>query len=243
MMIHRSIACLIVLAAPLLLSGCGGTRSLLAVRESGDRNFYWGQYDEALADYKEYVDRQPGNAQVHHMLGNTYLKQGETGLAREQLFLAHTLRVEDDEIFRSLAEGLYQDKRFDDLNRLLRTRTIDRGRMDDWALLAEYAQRQGDRDEAQRGWLTAAQVDGGRSVRPQLGLAKLYSEVGDKTRARQRLAMAYWIDPKNAEVNQLIRANNEIPGPTFAQPPAEMGAPSAVASPEATEAAPESKAP
>jgi predicted Zn-dependent protease len=155
------------------------------------------------------------------MLGNTYVKLGETGMGAEQLKLAHTLKLEDDEIFASLCEGLYADKKFDDLNRALRERTIDRGRMQDWALVAKYAERLGDQDEAQRAWLTAAKVDGGKSAIPQLGLARLYAKVGDTARARQRIAMAYFCDPLNGEVVAAAKAMGEIPGPTFGVMPEE----------------------
>lgn len=230
----RLVVSIALLGSALLLSGCK-TRSLTAVRESGDWWFKQGDYSAAKAEYLEYAERSPGNAHVHHMLGNSYVKLGETGMGREQLYVAHTLRVEDDQVFADLCEALYQDKKYDDLNRLLRTRTIDRGRMKDWALLATYADKLNDRDEAQRGWLTAAQVDGGQSVEPQLGLAKLYAKVGDRDRARRRLAMAYAIDPKNAEVLNLIREIGEIPGPTFAITPEELtpGGPAAESRPGA----------
>lgn len=228
MLRHSSLRCTVRVAVSLalagsvlLLSGCK-TRSLSAVRESGDWWFKQGDYSAAKAEYMEYTERSPGNAHVHHMLGNSYVKLGETGMGREQLYVAHTLRVEDDKVFADLCEALYQDKKYDDLNRLLRSRTIDRGRMQDWALLAIYADKLNDRDEAQRGWLTAAQVDGGQSVVPQLGLAKLYAKVGDRERARRRLGMAYAIDPKNPEVLNLIREIGEIPGQTFAVTPEEL---------------------
>ncbi len=215
------IVCSLGLAALVCAAGGCASRSLVAVREAGDQHFFYGEYPAALEDYKEYIDRSPGNAHVHHMLGNTYVKLGETGLGAEQLKLAHTLRLEDDAIFASLCEGLYADKKFDDLNRALRERTIDRGRMQDWALLAKYAERLGDQDEAQRAWLTAARVDGGTSAIPQLGLARLYSKVGDRGRARQRIAMAYFCDPLNADVIAAAKEMGEIPGPTFGVMPEE----------------------
>jgi Flp pilus assembly protein TadD len=207
--------------AAFMLGGCQ-TRSLVAVRESGDGHFRAGRFDSAVEDYQEYVDRSPGNAHVHQMLGNTYVKLGYAGLGCEQLKVAHTLRMEDDEIFADLCAGLYADKKFDDLNHFLRERTIGRGRMQDWSLRAEYADRLGDQDEAQRAWLTAAQVDGGKSAVPQLGLAKLYMKVGDQQRARKRLAMAYYCDPNNAEINALARQINEVPGPTYGVIPEEQ---------------------
>lgn len=214
----------LTLGLALLVGALGGcqTRSLVAVRDSGDQHFRYAEYDAALAEYQEYIDRNPGNAHVHHMMGNTYLKLNRPGLAVEQLKLAHTLRLEDDDIFASLAAGLYMDKKFDDLNRLLRARTVGRGRMQDWALLAEYADRLGDQDEAQRAWLTAAKVDGGKSVLPQLSLAKLYMRVGDRDRARKRLAMAYYLEPTNAEIKTLARQLSDVPGPTYGVVPEEQ---------------------
>jgi tetratricopeptide (TPR) repeat protein len=224
-MMRIRLACVAVglAGAALWMTGCGA-RSLVAVRETGDQHFQYREYNEAIADYKEYIDRNPGNAHVHQMLGNAYIKVGQTGLGCEQLKLAHALRLEDDEIFADLCKGLYADKKYDDLNRALRERTIGRGRMQDWALLAAYAEKLGDQDEAQRAWLTAAQVDGGKSAVPQLGLAKLYMKVGDKDRARKRLAMAYYCDPTNAEITNLAKELNEIPGPTYGVVPEEQGA-------------------
>lgn len=226
----RQLAASLVLTAGLLSLGGCGARSLVAVRDAGDQHYRYGEYDAALADYQEYLDRNPGNAHVHQMMGNTLVKMGKSGLGCEQLKVAHSIRLEDDEVFADLCACLYADKKLDDLNRVLRERTIGRGRMQDWALLASYAEKLGDQDEAQRSWLTAAQVDGGRNVIPQLGLAKLYIKVGDRERARKRIAMAYYCDPTNAEVTQLVRQMNEIPGPTYGMIPEEqMGEPPALA--------------
>ena len=160
-----------LLLAAGLQAGC--QRSLLAVRQSGDAHFARAQYVEAETEYREYLDRSPARPEVHFMLGRTLLAQGRTAEAREQLLLANRLTPENDDVFKMTCEGLYSDKQYEELNRLLRSRTIDRGRMDDWLLLADYSMRQGDMDEAARSLLTAAKVDGGRSVEPQLGLAKI----------------------------------------------------------------------
>ena len=212
---------LCALAALACFSG-GCQRSLLAVRESGDDNYAHGRYEAALTDYQEYLQRSPGRPEVYHMLGRTYLAMGQTGMARENLLIAHSLRVEDDAIFASACEGLYADKKYEDLNLLLKARIIDHGRMKDYLLLADYAQKQGDMDAAQSALLTAAKVDGGRSIQPQLELAKVYMKVGDSQRAVQRLRMAYFIDPKNVEVTTLAQQLGEIVGPSFAIMPEEQ---------------------
>lgn len=222
MPLARPLIAAIGLSVACLLSACA-QRSLVAVRDSGDQHFRYGEYDAAMVDYDEYVDRNPGNAHVHQMMGNTLVKMGKPAHGCEQLKMAHTIRIEDDEIFADLCACLYADKKLDDLNRVLRERTIGRGRMQDWALLAEYSDKLGDQDEAQRAWLTAAHVDEGRSALPQLGLAKLYLKVGDKERARKRIAMAYYCDPTNGEVVALARQMNEIPGPTYGMMPEEAG--------------------
>ena len=221
-MLIRLIALVTLLLAAMTLGGCKMERSLLAVRQSGDAHFSRAEYNQAQADYEEYLDRSPARPEVHYMLGRTYLALGRTGQAREQLLLAYRLRPEDDEIFPYICEGLYADKQYEELNRLLRQRTIDRGRMQDWVLFAEYAQKQGDMDEAQHALLTAARVDNGQSVQPQLGLAKIYMAAGDKTRAIERLRMAYFVQPQNGEIAQLATSLGEIVGPSFGIPPAEM---------------------
>lgn len=209
------------LLATLAAAGC--QRSLLAVRESGDRHYERGEYAEAEADYLEYLNRSPGRPEVHHMLGKTYVAMGRPGLGKEHLLIANSLRLEDDAIFASTCEGLYADKKYDELNRLLRARTVDRGRMQDYLLLARYALLQGDKDEAQTALITAARVDGGMSAIPQLELAKLYASVGDNQRAIDRIRMAYFCDPQNGEVLDLARQLGQIPGPALGLPPIERG--------------------
>lgn len=207
------------------LSGCGG-RSLTAVRESGDKHMAAKRFDAAIEDYKEYIERAPGqNARVYDSLSRAYLATEQTGLARENALLAYALKVEDDAIFAQACEALFRDGKFEQLNRLLRARTIDRGRMRDFLLLGTYSERQGDLDEAQRAYLTAAQVDldevgaDKASWQPHLALARLYMKVGDEPRMRERLQMAYYAGPNEPEVNRAVREAGEIPGPTFGRPP------------------------
>lgn len=210
------LACVILSA----LSGCA-QRSLVAVRDSGDTYLAEKNFDAAISEYNEYIERSPGNAYVYYRLGQAYLGAGQTGLARENALVAHSLRVEDDAIFAGAAEALYADKNYEQLNRLLRARTIDRGKMSDFLLLGSYSERQGDVDEAQRAYLTGAQVDMGNSWQPHLALARLYKKVGDKRRYTRRLAMAYYAGPNEPEVIEEVRNSGEIPGPTFGIPPAE----------------------
>jgi Flp pilus assembly protein TadD len=221
MITSPSRAAFAVALAAILLIAPGCQRSLTAVRESGERAYKEGNYTLARGEFEEYLDRKPGNPAVTYMLGKSYLKLGMTAQARERLLVAHSMRLEDDEIFEGLCEGLFADKKFEELNRVLRQRTIDRGRMKDYLLLAEYSQKMGDDDEAQRALLTAARVDHGMSIQPQIALAKLYIKAGDNTRAIERLRAAYFIDPRNGEVEQLATSLGETLGPTFGKVPEE----------------------
>lgn len=222
--IAMPLATLSLLMGVSALSGC--TRTLQAVEESGDDHFERKEFDAAAKDYEEYVDRSPGNAYLRSKLASTYLAMGKSGMAAQHAQVAQAMRVEDDAIFASTAQALYQDKRYEELNKLLRQRTVDRGRLADYMRLADYSLRQGDLDEAQRAYLTAAKVDAGKSFQPHLALARLYAQIGDRKRARDRLGMAYAVDPSSGEVNQAIRDFGEIPGPTFAiTPPEAVSAP------------------
>lgn len=215
-LITASIASLLGLVC---VSGC--QRTVTAVEESGDKHMEYKEYSAAVKDYEEYIDRRPGNATVRAKLAEAYLAAGQTGMAAQQAQVAQAMRVEDDNVFAITAKALYDDKRFEELNKLLRQRCIDRGRMPDYMLLASYSVKEGDLDEAQRAYLTAAKVDGGTSFEPHLALAQLYGQIGDKKRARERLGMAYYIAPNEPRVIQAIRDAGEIPGPTFAIAPSE----------------------
>lgn len=202
--------------------GCA-QRSLLSVRESGITAYERGEYDRALADFEEYIERSPGHWQARAYLGRTLLAMGRTRQAREHLWVAYSQRLEDDEVFDWLAEGLYADGQYDELYRLLRQRTIDRGTPGDYVRLAEYAMRTGDPDEARRALLTAARIDRGRSAEVQIALADFYEAIGDEREALRRLRMAYYLSPGDTELAERIRGYGEVPGPTFGIVPTERG--------------------
>ncbi len=204
-----------------LLSGCQRSRPIDVVMSDGVEAFEQGEYDVAQADFDEFVGRRPGEARGRYMLGRTLLELDQTIEAREQLYLAHTLDLEDDEIFEWLAEALFRDGSVDELYSLLRQRCLDSGRPSHYRLLASYAMRLGDPDEAERALLTMARLDEGRSVGPQLALADFYEDVGDEAKAVRRLRMAYYLDQANEAIADRLRSHGEIPGPTIGIPPEE----------------------
>ncbi|MBL8764366.1 MAG: hypothetical protein JNM07_08870 [Phycisphaerae bacterium] len=213
----------------LLLSGCqegaggmgGQARGLVGVRETGDRYYVTKDYQQALDNYQEYVDRAPGNPYVHAQMGRTYMALGQFPAACEQLRIAHSVDRRSDEITESLCEALLGAGQQEELYRLTRQIAEENQGVQDYFRLARFSMKMNDADEARRALLTAAKLDGGKTVRPQLALAEFYASVGDERNAVQRLRMAYFIEPGNARTNELIRTFGQVPGPTFGVPPQE----------------------
>ncbi len=214
----RPFACAAVLTAAALAGG-GCQRTLTAIRESGDKALVQGDYDKAVAEYQEYLDQRPWEPKVRASLGTAYLGQGQTAHAREQLLVAHSQAPESDEILDQLCEALLANESYTDLTRILRQRTIDRGKMTDFLRLGTYAQKMGDADEAKRALVTAARVDAGQTAEPFLALSDFYASVNDHDKAVQYLRMAYAIDPKDGRIGPRAQALNQIVGPSFATAP------------------------
>ena len=87
--------------------------------------------------------------------------------------------------------------------------------------LGQFASRVGHADEALTALKTAARLDAGKSVEPQLALASFYGSVNDKPNEIRRLRMASWIAPANIQAAARLRALGEIPGPSQAIQPEE----------------------
>lgn len=215
------LACLLLL--PIALTACTKQRSLLAVRESGERALEEGRYNDAVADFEEYVERLPGDAIGRYNLGRSYLLANppQPTAAREHLYLAYNQRLNDDNVFEALCQALQAGGRTEELFRLLRQRALDRQRPSDYMRLGRYAEEFGDPDQARQAYLTAARIDQGQTASIQLALADLYAKLGDEERALRRLRMALYLDPNNRDIAERIRGYGEIPGPSFALKPEE----------------------
>lgn len=67
--------------------------------------------------------------------------------------------------------------------------------------------------------ITAAKLDGGKSIKPHMELANLYRTLGDSQSELRRLRMALFIEPKNMDIQKRIRELGEVPGPSFVLQP------------------------
>jgi predicted Zn-dependent protease len=226
-----------VVAGAGLLAGCQGggsgggsgeegartpaNRPIPTVMESGGFAMEARDYDKAVAEFSEVVHRSPGNSQARYMLGKAYLAQGKPAEAREQMEVALAAEVENEDYYDGLCRALYEDGKLDELFRLLRQRTGEHGTVHDYLVLGDYCRRAGDVDEAQNALLTAARLDKGMHVGPQVALADFYDSVNNSAEASRRLRMAYFIDSANPKVNARLEAFGHRLGPGLGLRPLE----------------------
>ena len=207
------------------LAGCqqGRGRSPSEVYWDANRAFERGDYETAAADYQEYIEVRPGDTEGRLGLGKSLLLTGRADEATDQLWIAYDAKPQDDGRADVLAEAMYQAGQTQELIEFLRERTEQPGRVKDYLALGRYAALCGLPDEAEPALLTAARLDRGANVAPQLALAEFYESIGANEMALQRYRMALWIERENQEIKERVRALGEIPGPTFAIIPEEAG--------------------
>ncbi len=213
-----TLALIVISLAPI---GCASQRALPVVRADGDRAFDYGRYEVAKADYQEVVDRAPNDWEYRLRLANTLMVLDLPKQAQEQFAVLQGMRPQDDAIVERFAQSMYESGDMDRLISFLQRRAEDTQAVNDYLRLGWYAIETGDADLAQRALLTAARLDGGTTVEPQLALADFYLAAGDRAAAMRRLRMALGIDQDNEDVKRKIRAMGEIPGPSFALTPEE----------------------
>jgi tetratricopeptide (TPR) repeat protein len=249
MKIHRAsmtILSLTLVAGAVPLTGCGGreitsgprgdesgrgTRPLHAMEKAGDLAFDAGNYADAAPHYQEYVDVAPNRARVRYKLGRSYAETGDFKRARENLQVAYDLAPSNEEYINALADSMYNAGEAELLSTFLTKLTNERGTAADYLRLGEYSQKIGNADEAVAALLTAARLDAGASVTPQLALARFYKAVGDRPREIERLRMVYFMTPNNQEMLERARALGEIVGPTWGLRPVELEAQSSGGAP------------
>lgn len=219
----------VALAGVLSLASCQTNRPLDYVRQSGDEHYSHQRYAQALTDYEEYTERAPGDARGNYDLGRTLLQLNRVSEAIPPLWVAYDVDSTRPEYVNTLAEALCraaESATVDlgeraELYRFLNARVKQFPTPEEFIRLGKYAERLGDADEALTAYLTAARIDLGQSLAPQLALAEFHLARGDREEGLRRLRMALYLDQTNAEIAAKIRAQGEIPGPTFALQPAE----------------------
>lgn len=226
----------LVLVGAGALAGCQSGPTKEAMRASGDRAFFRGDFEEAERQYRAFVDRDPADHRARYDLGRTLLKLDRPAEAKEHLAVAYDLYPISTAYLDAYCSAMVGARDGAGLYALLRSRCVQPGQVEDFLRLGRFAAELGDADEAERALLTAAKLDRGRNVRPHLALADFYASLGDRERTLERLRNALYVAPQDQGVQARIRELGQIPGPSFAVRPAELdlSAPATLPPAEAT---------
>jgi tetratricopeptide (TPR) repeat protein len=217
----RTIRLALALATSLALTGCTNPRPLHVVQASADRFYMLERYNDAIPELVEFNSRKPNDPEMRYKLGKSYINTENPKAAREHMNVAVDVAPTVDKYMDGYAEALLKSGESDQMLISLRQRTSDRGTVADYLRLGQFASRVGHADEALTALKTAARLDAGKSVGPQLALASFYASVNDKPNEIRRLRMATWIAPANIQANERLRELGEIPGPSQAIQPEE----------------------
>ena len=211
----------LALVALISLAGCSSQRPIGLVQRDGDRAMLQGNPSEAIGFYQEWVDRQPRRPEAQHALGLALLESGRPSEAAGPLTVAWDHEPDNDVYFRDMARAMREAGREASLIATLRTNATERGRMIDYLRLGQNLQELGLMDEAHEALKTAAAIDAGRTVTPQLALAQFYHRLDRPADEVRRLRMAYAIDPSDQRVIDALMARDVVPGPSLAITPEE----------------------
>ncbi len=218
---HTRLSNLLFLALLTALAGCATQRPLDRLHADASNAAKFGHAEVAREDYEEYVTRKPDDPEKRFEYAEVLMKLGDYRGAMEQLNIACDVMPTNDKYLDAYAEAMFAANERDALTTTLTRATLERGRVADYTRLGEYAVRLGNLDEAQQAFRTAAKLDQGRTVGPQLRLSDFYGSIGDRTRQVRRLRMAFAIEPANPDVLQKARDLGEVIGPSFALMPEE----------------------
>jgi tetratricopeptide (TPR) repeat protein len=188
---------------------------------SGDRAMANAQYDFAIEEYGYVLMQRPGKIDAQISLGKALLAGEYPERARDHLEAAYNIRPENDKFVELLAVSMLLQGDLQAMTDLLRDHSEQFPSVRAHLITGKLMEKAGDLDRAERSLQTAANIDGGQSVQPQLALADFHRRLGDDEAAMDRYRMALFVDPNNEAASDAIRAYGEIPGPTLAIPPAE----------------------
>ena len=204
-----------------VLAGCASEPSDITYRRRGDEAFSQGRFEDARVPYIKYNEMRPGRAEVYYKLGICDARTGRITEAVQNLRIASDMDPENVQYVEAFAQALFDAGEHEDVYELLRWRTEQPGLSEDYIRLGRFAAMMGDADVAELAFKTAAKIDQGLTVAPQLALADFYRSIGDAEQELLRLKMALFIDTNHEAVNGRIRELGFIPGPTFHVTPAE----------------------
>ena len=211
----------LALSAALLLTACNGQRPLHVLHDDAQIAAKARNYEKARADFEEYLNRRPDDPAIRYELSQVCMGQGDYKEAVRQLTIASDVQPLNTKYIDGLAEAMFQAGEKDTLTNYLARLSRERAGVADYNRQGVYAAKLGNVDEAQQAFLTAAKLDQGMNVGPQLALSDFYGSLGDRDKQVTRLRMAYYIDQANPGVIERAHALGETLGPAFMRFPAE----------------------
>ncbi|MGP1272681.1 MAG: tetratricopeptide repeat protein [Phycisphaerales bacterium] len=217
----RSAVAPAMLSLAVALAGCESQPSPQTLKYRGDLAMEKRDYATAVEWYQQYFQRIPVDAEARYSLGTAYLGLGQPAMAREEFILGMETDTDVTPYIEGIASALVAMGQRDELFRLLRRQAEQTRNPDDFIRYGKFAALVGDIDVAEEALLTAARIDEGRTLEPQLALADLYRSIGDGPRELSRLRMALFIDPENEEISARIAELGEVAGPAFVLQPVE----------------------
>jgi Flp pilus assembly protein TadD len=219
---HRSrftVVALVAVAAIGGLVGCMKGKSSEQLLADGEYAYRYGRYEEAAGDFRQVLDRYPGDVQANIGYARTQIALGNLDAARSALETAAASKPEDFQISLLLAEVLFKQGDTTRLYQLLRDRAIEQRRPEAWIVMARYSLELDDPDTAQAAVVSALEISDDSSPEPYLLAAELAERVGDQKEALRRLRQAYGLAPNDPRIEAMLREYGEVPGPTIALPP------------------------
>jgi len=208
-----------LILAMLLVAGCASLRPVDQIREQADILFDRGEYALAADEYREIIDRYPGDWEAQYRYGLCQLELDAPTRAQRAIKIAHDRRPDDADIADALAEAIFRTGDAPRLYAFLRNRAESEGTAHAWLMLGRYSMELNDPDSARIAIDTAIAVDPESSIEPYLAAADLAEQLGDVPLAVRRLRQAYGLDPRNETISRRLRSHGEIPGPGITLPP------------------------
>ncbi|MDX2016373.1 MAG: hypothetical protein SFY95_01880 [Planctomycetota bacterium] len=204
------------------LTGCGsGPRPLPTVKDTAMHWYSVENWPNARGDLEEYLSRKPDDLDMRVLYGNTLLEMNEPLRAKEEFQKVFDFNPANEGAVEGLARAMLGGNERDALIEFLNRRIADRGTVGDYLRLGRFAAEIGHADDAQEALLTAARLDRGTTIAPQLALADFYKSVNDQKSEARRLRMALYIEPNNQRIRQRLADLGEVVGPSIPMRPAE----------------------
>ncbi len=206
---------LVLLALCMFAGTLTGCNSILR-REALDA-MAAGDLSTADVKLRRALVNQPGDYRANWYLAEVRMRQNQY-LAAQQL-LGHALKQHPDgpdtpKLLDLMAESLFKQNENALLTTFLADTARERRNVSDYIRQARYLSAIGDTDGVNLAFIKAAKFARVDDARPYLAAAEYYESVGDRERVITALRHAYYIRPDDKAVQDRLRRNGIVPGPT-----------------------------